>query len=507
MTEQEKIDALKQIDFGDIDANADPNLNKYFIDNNYWNQIIENPIYYVVGKKGTGKSAIYQFIKQKGKEKNILVSNRDFGDFPFERLIRLSDDSFGKPNQYQSIWQHVILDIFIDLIINNKSADSKNDAYKELRNYYDICIGDTVNLHKESITKVKKSNFTLALSKIGIGPSVSQDNEFAKEIGSGEANISTINSKLLSLIENYLLTRHDNSMYIIQFDRLDDNYNQYTDSETYYQVIISLMKIVYSMNNIFRRSNVKGVKTLIYLRTDIINELGKRDAESARWDEYTYKINWAIRNLNDWSNSLLLEMINKRIMVSLHKPITFYDIFVKNKINIRNYDFESGRLGAVQDVFKYIVDKTFHRPRDIIQFCKCIQNEIKESPNGTNIYFRVIKSAEKNYTFWLVNSEITNEINPVISNVDVLFELLKVLGRKPFSYGYFCRKYLQYDNAFDNMDEFKLLNYLYDVGILLNVQRDYTGTLQFRSIIRNNGKVNKNMQLMIHPGVWIGLLS
>ena len=189
MTEQEKIDYLKAVDFGDIDANADPNLDKNFIDNNYWAEIVEKPIYCVIGKNGTGKSAIYQFIKKKSIEKGINISNRDFGDFPFERLLTLSDDSFSKPNQYQSIWLHLILDIFIDMIVNSPNKDKKLPSYKELKQYYDVCIGDTVNLHKDSITKVKKSNFTLAVAKIGISPSISSDNEFAKQIGSGETNV------------------------------------------------------------------------------------------------------------------------------------------------------------------------------------------------------------------------------------------------------------------------------------------------------------------------------
>ena len=36
----------------------------------------------------------YQFLKHKSIENNVNISNRDFGDFPFEKLLSLSDDSF-----------------------------------------------------------------------------------------------------------------------------------------------------------------------------------------------------------------------------------------------------------------------------------------------------------------------------------------------------------------------------------------------------------------------------
>lgn len=64
MNEKEKVDLFSKVDFGDIDANADPNLDKYFIDNGYWNSIIDSPIYYVIGKKGTGKSALYKMLEK-----------------------------------------------------------------------------------------------------------------------------------------------------------------------------------------------------------------------------------------------------------------------------------------------------------------------------------------------------------------------------------------------------------------------------------------------------------
>ncbi len=506
MTEKEKVEVLKKVNFGDIDANADPNLDKYFIDNNYWERIVESPIYYVVGKKGTGKSAIYQYLFKVAYNKGVIFSNRDFGDFPFEKIIQLSDDSFSKPNQYQSIWEHLILNIFIDMIIKNEVAD-ENECYKQLKKYYDICIGDTVNLHKESLAKVQKTSFSLVLSKLGITPSIDQENELSQILGSGDSNISAINKRLISLIETYLTTRNDNSSYIIQFDRLDDTYNQYTDVETYYQMIISLLKIVYAINNRFRFKNINNVKIIVYLRSDIIGEIGKRDSESARWDDYTYKISWAIINKNDWENPLLLQVVNKRISTSIDENISFFDIFETEKIDMRNYDLLAKKLSKnTQDVFKYIIDKTFHRPRDLVQFCKYIQKEVCETSGCEKITFRNVKNAEKKYAFWLINSELSNEINPIIKDVDTLWELLVSIGRQPFSATRFKEKYNQVDSSSLLPCE-KLIEYLYDVGVFVNVQFDKYHNMIFRSAVRNEGKVNKQSQLMIHPGVWIGINS
>lgn len=126
-------------------------------------------------------------------------------------------------------------------------------------------------------------------------------------------------------------------------------------------------------------------------------------------------------------------MIDKRIQTSLGDPeIIFRKLFDKETINLQN------RKGKLIDSFKYIVDQTMHRPRDVIKFCKCIQAEVEETEQ---LYFRTIKNAEKKYTNWLLNSEIANEINPVIHDLDSLYDLLKLIGSRAFSIKDFNMRY------------------------------------------------------------------
>lgn len=88
------IDLIKKIDFGEIDGYGDPNLEKYFLDNDYWQKVVENNVFFVVGKKGTGKSSIYQMIARESFNKGCVIVNKDFGEFPFEKLLCLHDDNF-----------------------------------------------------------------------------------------------------------------------------------------------------------------------------------------------------------------------------------------------------------------------------------------------------------------------------------------------------------------------------------------------------------------------------
>ena len=54
----DKVAAIINTNFGDIDGMYDPNLESYFIDWNYWNKIVDNYRFFIIGRKCTGKSAL-----------------------------------------------------------------------------------------------------------------------------------------------------------------------------------------------------------------------------------------------------------------------------------------------------------------------------------------------------------------------------------------------------------------------------------------------------------------
>ena len=491
MNTNERVNILNQIDFGDIDGAGEPKLDKYFLDNNYWSRVVESKTFFVIGKKGTGKSSIYRMLSEQSLCKGTLIENKDFGDFPFEKLLQLDDNNFAKPNQYQSIWGNLILNIFAKMIADNPvTGDENNMHFQSIVDYASNCLGNIVEMHKEVLSRTTKTGGSLNFNFL----SGMREVEKTFEIGNGSNNISAINTSLEKLIIDYLISCSTERKVVIQFDRLDDNYNQYQDVEQYYQSIISLFKVVYHLNQAFRTKKITGSKIILYLRSDILNELGKRDAESARWDDYCLLINWAIVNRDDWENPELLQMINKRIYASLSQnSMDFSAIFDNEAINLKSYG------GKLYNVFQYIVEKTMHRPRDVIQFCKYIQ---KESQETKNLYFRTIKNAEKNYGYWLVNSELANEINPILKNTDSLYEFLKLLGSRPFSLSDFYSRYRSVKNI--QMDANDLAYYLYDIGIFQNVDVS-SGTPKYRSSYRNRGKLDRNMMITIHPGVWVGI--
>lgn len=481
---------IKKVDFGEIDGYGDPNLEKYFLDNGYWDKIVKDKIFFVVGKKGTGKSSIYQMIEKESYGNGCIVVNKDFGEFPFEKLLRLQDDDFAKPNQYQTIWRNVISNLFVQAIA--KLPDKGNTYYDEIKSYNDMYLGNAVELHKDIISKTIKKEGSLRFHGLGAGA--------AKETGNtykyNDENITAVNVSLCDLIVNYFMTSNVESKIVIQFDRLDDNYNQYQDLEEYYQAIISLFKVVYTFNQLLRSKRIFNAKIVLYIRSDIMRAMASRDAESARWDDFRMNLNWGVNNMREIYQSDLYKMVDKRIKTSCAESSdkSFDDIFsVPSGINLGSRD---------RSLFKLLVLQTLFRPRDLINLLKTLQKEINKNGSFNE---QVYKETLKKYSNWLVNTEIANEINPILrDDYKYVIELLRLCGARDLSVKSFTERYNAVKHKF-NLKSLELLEFLYSVGIIENTWKDRSGKSMHRSIFRNEGDFDRNLQLRIIPAVWNGL--
>lgn len=483
------VELIKMIDFGDIDGLYDANLESYFIDDNYWQTIVENNVYFVIGRKGTGKSAIYNWIEKQAGNNDAIISNMSFKDFPFEKLLTLKDEDFSRPNQFQSIWRNII---FLELAaqITRDANSVVNDEYKQLFNYIHYLFGDDViDLHKQVVTKADKTSGSISLKPLSLSAESIGNTTYAREF----SNMTQINRRLENVIINYFQDYPETTKFLIQFDQLDDNYTQYQNMGEYHQAIISLFKVIYDINQTFKSRNIKA-KVVGYLRSDIYNSIDQFDAESARWDRYKLNLNWSIVNRDDWANARLLRMINKRINLSIpsiSENGAFNALFSK-----KVFDFDSR-----ESIFKFVVHRGFHRPRDVLQFSIKIQDEIIRT---NSISRSTIPSAEKEYSLWLL-SEISNEIAVKINDQDILHELLRIVGPQPFSLTEFKQQRYKSFEAKLGMDAESLLRYLYQFGIVLNRNRLKTHT-EYYSIMRNDrSTLNRELKIQIHPGIWKGL--
>lgn len=488
-------ETLKKIDFGSLDGATDPNLRKYFYNDNYWQNIVENNHFFVIGRKGTGKSAIYRWIEGESQDNGALCVNLGFKEFPFQRLLSLTDDNFSLPNQYQSIWRYMILTELAKLIAMDGNI-TINDYSKELVSYITQVFGTTAaDMHKKVAEMAEKSGTNISMPKFPIN--LTNESTYTNKLETQPYdNINNINRRLQDVIVSYLRCYQGTSLFLVQFDQLDDNYNSYTDKDKYFQSIISLFKVIYNLNQDFIRNELPA-KIIAYIRSDIFYKIDQYDAESARWEEYRTNLDWSIVDADDHRRGKLRKLLNKRISASVTIDGDPWDcVFNREKLRLKvGNDFQ-------YDLFKYVINRSFHRPRDIVQFCKKMQlAAIDHEP----IDFNTIRKAEREYSLWLLQ-EITNELSNEIYNIKPLFDFLRRLGPNPMSITDFKNQYKKTDMQHKDSD---MLAILYRTGIVLNVQILQQGNRKnkryFSSIRNERSSLNPDLMIELHKGLWKGL--
>jgi hypothetical protein len=485
-SESESAARLIRVDFGSIDGLRERKLDKYFVDFDYWKNIVKDRKMFVVGRKGSGKTALYRWLKSTGTNKGVLVANLSFSDFPYEKLLSLSDDSYDRPNQYQSIWKYLILSELARLIVSD-ARSVPNEYFMQLKGFIELVYGDIItDLYKRSVNEVEVKHTGIDKSLV-----MKRENGSTTTIDSRSAELTEVNKRLHEVICSYLKIASGRT-FLVQFDQLDDNYNRYQDFEKYIQSIISLFKTLYSLNCVYETGNM-GVHIIAYLRKDIYDAIPSRDAESAKWDSCVYHMKWTIRRPTEIAKSRLLQVVTKRINASLKMPNSdsaFGDLFDASS--------PAGDIGAM----KYICDRSFYRPRDVLQFCIKLQDEVNRSGTLDSYTWR---DAEEQYSQWFFN-ELQNEINTKIFDMSELKKLLRDMATKRHSYDEYLHIYEKYKDSIKHHPQ-DLAEMLYKYGVLENIDEKGDMSNYYSILLSEQSEFNPNLLMCVHRALRPALAS
>ena len=210
-----------------LEAKAEDS-DRYFYHLKYVDKILNGKKYYVIGRKGTGKTAIAEHLNNISDSK-IFQVKLSFKNFPFNELYNLYNEGYTVPNQYISIWKYVIYSHVAKLMISNENIDSQIRGLLQ-----DIYEQDPERLEGK-IKKWTATGFNVNVLKIGVGVTGQYSEQDA---------ISSWIDKV-DVLEKILNTYLDDSKYIIIFDALDEDYKNIlslSKSQPYLQLITSLFK-------------------------------------------------------------------------------------------------------------------------------------------------------------------------------------------------------------------------------------------------------------------------
>jgi hypothetical protein len=424
------------------------NLDHYFED--YLNVLprIADEKFIFVGRKGTGKSAIAKFIKDSSEIHNDSFCDLiKFNDIELEEIVQAIPRD-NKEHVEVIVFEWLILVRLIRLFVKNVDAQQTRE-YEKLKNFIGRNAG-FVEIDKYHITEIvekKKLEVSIDVLKHVFGSAIGKyiDTKAIK------APFYQLVNPLKDIVKTILAYPvYQNKEYIILFDDLDIKFK--SDDETCTDRLLNLLRAVKNLNtSIFKGSTVK---TLVFLRDDIAEVLETKDSDGSKlFSSYEIYLSWYDHDsykLNE-NQTNLKRFINKRISIN----------FEANSIEYNKEDPWQSLFHPIPSTydktsFKYVLDCTFYRPRDLVLFLSAVGLEEYNYP----IDYRILRSLLVKYVHSNVK-ELKSELSIHFNQIEVV-KIFNVLKRLTYGYNNTKSEIENYIKAefSDDVDVEKIFNYL-----------------------------------------------
>ncbi|WP_178022227.1 P-loop ATPase, Sll1717 family [uncultured Paenibacillus sp.] len=404
-------------DFGAIDAENDDRLFDYFIQSESLKRIMEDKKRVVIGRKGSGKTAIYKFLSK--EDKNKLTAALLFRDYPWKVHDRFANDAVSDRETYVNSWDFLIYVELAKLIVSETEQYGFKQKWKvrRVRKWLKKSWGSVKFNHRETMSP-KSLEFSFAPSVMGNSLGSISRGDSTQRLGS---TLGEINKKLLS---NILPLLKNDRKYILLFDELDLSYDP--SDENYLSRIKGLLLSAYNINSYFQNNN-DIVRIYIFLRSDIYEVLDFQDKNKIT-DNHVEYLNWDPKDEN--ANLSLKKLAAKRIQENITQEDASFS-YNWGKI------FDSANIGRNQLKWNFITDQTFLRPRDLIKLLNLSLEEAQkrltsESESQDAIINRDIHNIKKDYSDYLY-SELKDEVSSKYKDFDSYLEVLRDMHKTVFT--------------------------------------------------------------------------
>lgn len=451
---------------------------KYFYHLQEVNSILNRDKYYIISRKGTGKSSISEYLLSL-KKHDTFCEKLSFKNFPFNELYSLDNQKYTPPNQYITIWKYLIYSTVARLMVSNESIDFT--LREELRKIY---TPEPIRSLSRTINHWTSAEFGATV--LGTGGTIKLSREKTYH---GESWIEKVNA-----LEDIILEYCDSSKYFIIFDELDEDYRgiKLGEHESYNYLLTSLFKAVQDIRSTFKSTKL-SICPIVFLRDDIYGLI--KDADKNKWRDFKIEIEWSSEKIR----KLLAYRISKDAGC-LHE-LTFNDawdiIFSRNQIKL-------GSRRPVLNSFDYITRSTHLRPRDFTRYIQACAEETINN-NGYKISNQTIKFVDRAFSNYL-KDEIVDEIYPLIPDIEEVFQVISNLRKWVFTTAEFKNEYLKYLRSKtvkeENVDY--VLDTLFKFSVLGNQDKKRNELFYFK-YLHTNMNLNRNENLVVHRGLFKAL--
>ena len=434
-------------EFGRIDAESESLLREFFIETDAYARVEDQEHIIVVGRKGTGKTAIYEVLLERATDvPNLFATGLKFRDYPWGIHAQVKDNDAAPVERYTNSWTFLILVELAKLALTDQSRvfAVNSDAARArtaLEKFVTVNWGSVRFEFKDIFRRNQyQFEFNPKFAASGIG-SIRRHTVARGELGS---KLVEANRWLGACLE--LILSPDNWYYVL-FDELDIGYDPSDDE--YGQRLIGLLL---AARDVYQWSESAGfeIAPTVFLRSDIFDTLSFPDKN---------KLNRNLVEVLTWTDEPIGEnslkaLIDQRIRVLIHTDAEDPWLEV----------FDDAVMRGTQPKAKHIASRTYLRPRDMIQFCNACLTEAKRAGHDW-ITNEDVVAARRPYSEYLIQ-ELDDEIHAMNSDWQRYLDVLRRIHLMRFGRDEFDKAFRSLRLSKLGLSEEEVLEMLYRFGII-----------------------------------------
>ena len=465
--------------FGKDRAQEDENMQYYFIKTQQYQEIKRGDKELVLGRKGSGKSALFSILAKEASDSENTIpvkSSFDGEDFVYIESW-LKENDFTEPLnddfKYSLAWKNFILNEIIYASIPH--VECFDDALKN-------------KLVQEGI--MNDSSWRRFASAIF---SVFKGGKLQSSLGEVELDFSSLTALQAEDKEQIKegLTRliNQNSFFVV-IDNLDEPWKNNKNMNSW------LRGLVFAIRQLKREYN--NLKIVAFLRTDIYEIISKESDLFDSKSEIT-TISWDDNNFFS-----LKQLVAARIAHYLNEPIPT-DFKAINKYWNMLYPMNIYYNKRPNYLSDYVINRTFQRPRELLQFCRLILESSKKT--YLPIEEGAVSPAEIQYSNWKL-TDLAGEYSKTYKNIDKC--ILTFVGTSK-KWDWDCPSLITHLDGIEETDKLinaitneklsskETISFLYQIGFFRKVVKEPGKRRKYRMFYQDDTINYQKTIFDIHP--------
>lgn len=363
-----RVVSAEKIDLGAPAAERDISrgLEHYFVESGVFRRVLSGETTVILGNRGAGKSAIFQMLARRSRAAGHKVLELSPDDYSYEMLgesmTSERSGSWAKQGAYSAAWKYMLY-VQVMKEICTRKVRSQNASEAAIRKY------------------IRAKHHHPGMGKMWALISYLKRLEGIK-IGNIEGSLKMRElEKLYKLDELRPVLPHlrdalEHQRVVVIIDELDKGWDASEDARAF---ISGLFQAAVALNQLS-----PNLRTYISLRQELYENTPTLYEDAQKYRDLVETVSW--------NEAGLQSLIARRIRHNVPRLAAASDEDCWAAL------FDGSTQFRRSTSFGYMVDRTLHRPRELILFCAQAQQEAAESGADLPLSFPTITAAEADYS-------------------------------------------------------------------------------------------------------------